>query len=58
MPSLDLFPNGFCDAVLVLVSRFVILGEGIGEGATKTNIETELKTSNNAGDQTLVRVVR
>ena len=57
VPSLYLFPNSFCDAVLVLVSRLVILGEGIGEGATKTNIETELKTSNNAGDQTLVRVI-
>ena len=41
----------------VLVSRPVVLGERVGEGATKTNIETELKTSNNAGDQTLVRVI-
>ena len=55
VPSFYLFPNGCSDAVFVLVCRLVVLGEGVGEGATKTNIETELKTSNNAGDQTLVR---
>ena len=58
VPSFYFLPNGFGNAVSVLVSRLVVLGERVGEGATKTNVKTELKPSYNAGDQTLVRVVR